>query len=69
MNCLIDEAVRVLSSYGLEEVQKALHLSEDDVINLLLDDCEPWEQKILSWYSNYLDDAKLDEAESRYENK
>ena len=32
----------VLSAYGLEEVQKVLGLSDDDVVNLLLDDCEVW---------------------------
>ncbi len=34
----IDEAVCSLSAYGLEEVQKVLGLSDDDVVNLLLDD-------------------------------
>jgi hypothetical protein len=65
----IDEAVRVLSAYGLEEVQRVLDLSEDDVINLLLDDCQAWHQKILSWYAGYINDEILDQAESRYEDK
>jgi hypothetical protein len=33
----IDEAVRTLSAYGLEEVQKVIGLTDDDVIDLLLD--------------------------------
>ena len=65
----IDEAVRVLSAYGLEEVQKALSLSDDDVVNLLLDDCEAWERKILNWYADHLQDEILDHAESRYEDR
>ncbi len=65
----IDEAVCNLSAYGLGEVQKVLGLSDDDVVNLLLDDCEVWEQKILSWYANYLNDEILDQAESRHEDR
>jgi hypothetical protein len=65
----IDEAVCNLSAYGLEEVQKVLGLSDDDVVNLLLDDCEAWERKILNWYTEHLHDTILDEAERRYEDR
>ncbi|MFZ0454388.1 MAG: hypothetical protein WAM24_11605 [Ignavibacteriaceae bacterium] len=65
----IDEAVCSLSAYSLEEVQKVLGLSDDDVVNLLLDDCEAWHQKILSWYAKYLHDTIKDEAEKRYEDR
>ena len=65
----IDEAVCTLSAYGLEEVQKVLGLSDDEVINLLLDNYEPWERKILDWYAEYLHDTILDEAEKRYEDR
>ena len=56
----IDEAVRVLSAYGLEEVQKVLNLSDDDIIEILLNDCHVWHTKIMEWYSNYLVDAAIE---------
>jgi hypothetical protein len=65
----IDEAVSSLSAYGLEEVQRVLGLSDDDVVNLLLNDCEVWERKILDWYAEHINDTILDEAERRYEDR
>jgi hypothetical protein len=65
----IDEAVCNLSAYGLEEVQRVLGLSDDDVVNLLLNDCEVWERKILDWYAEHINDTILDEAEKRYEDR
>ena len=65
----IDEAVCSLSAYGLGEVQKVLGLSDDDVVNLLLNDSEVWERKILDWYAEHLNDTILDEAERRYEDR
>jgi hypothetical protein len=65
----IDEAVCNLSAYGLEEVQRVLDLSDDDVVNLLLNDCEVWHQKILNWYAAHINDTILDEAEKRYEDR
>ena len=65
----IDEAICSLSAYGLEEVQRVLGLSDDDVVNLLLNDCEVWEQKILDWYAGHINDTILDEAEKRYEDR
>ena len=65
----IDEAVCNLSAYGLEEVQKVLGLSDDDVVNLLLDNCAVWHQKILDWYAEHINDTILDEAEKKYEDR
>ena len=65
----IDEAVCSLSAYGLEEVQKVLGLSDDDVVNLLLDDCEAWERKILDWYAEHINDSVMEQAERRYEDR
>jgi hypothetical protein len=65
----IDEAVCTLSAYGLEEVKKVLGLSDDDIVNLLLDDFEAWHQKILDWYDEHLNDIILDDAEKRYEDR
>jgi hypothetical protein len=65
----IDEAVCSLSAYGLEEVQRVLGLSDDDVVNLLLNDCEVWERKILDWYGEHINDTILDEVEKRYEDR
>lgn len=56
----IDEAVRVLSAYGLEEVQKVLNLSDDDIIEILLNDCQVWHTKIMEWYSNYMVDSAIE---------
>lgn len=56
----IDEAVRVLSAYGLDEVQKVLNLSDDDIIEILLDDCQIWHTKIMEWYSNYMVDSAIE---------
>jgi hypothetical protein len=57
----IDEAVRVLSAYGLEEVQEVLKLSEDDIAEILLNDLPPkWEQKIMEWFNNYLINQAID---------
>ena len=39
----IDEAIRTLSAYGLEEVQKVLELSDDDIVEILLNDYSVWE--------------------------
>ena len=65
----IDEAVCSLSAYGLEEVQKVLGLSDDDIVNLLLDDCEVHERKILDWYAEHINDTVLEQAERRYEDR
>ena len=57
----IDEAIRILSAYGLEEVQKVLKLTDDDIVEILLNDlCSKWEQKIMEWYSNYLIGSYID---------
>ena len=65
----IDEAICSLSACGLEEVRKVLGLSDDDIVNLLLNDCEVWERKIFDWYAEHINDKVLDEAERRYEDR
>ena len=65
----IDEAVCSLSAYGLGEVQKVLGLSDDDVVNLLLDNCEAWERKILDWYAEHINDSVMEQAERRYQDR
>lgn len=56
----IEEALRALSVYGLEEVQKVFGLTDDDVMDLLLDKYEAYQNKIVDWYLNYLDDCYID---------
>jgi hypothetical protein len=63
----IDEAVRSLSAYGLEEVQKVLGLSDDNIIELLLNDCEIYQNKIMEWFANYLNDSVIELNERRFE--
>ena len=63
----IDEAVRTLSAYGLEEVQKVIGLSDDDVIDLLLDNCEHYQIKIMEWFANYINDSVMDLNERKFE--
>ncbi len=63
----IDEAIRTLSAYGLEEVQKVLGLSDDNIIELLLNDCEIWHNNIMEWFANYLNDSVIEVNERRFE--
>lgn len=63
----IDEAIRTLSAYGLEEVQKVLGLSDDNIIELLLNDCETWHNNIMEWFANYLNDSVIELNERRFE--
>jgi hypothetical protein len=63
----IDEAIRTLSAYGLEEVQKVLGLSDDNIIELLLNDCEAWHNNIMEWFANYLNDSVIEMNERKFE--
>lgn len=63
----IDEAVRTLSAYGLEEVQKVIGLTDDDVIDLLLDNCEHYQTKIMEWFANYINDSVIELNERKFE--
>jgi succinate dehydrogenase flavin-adding protein (antitoxin of CptAB toxin-antitoxin module) len=56
----IDEAIRTLSAYGLEEVQKVLELSDDDIVEILLNNYSVWEQKLINWFINYLNDSAIE---------
>jgi hypothetical protein len=62
----IDEAIRILSAYGLEEVQKVLELSDDDIVEILLNNYSTWEQKLINWFNNYLNDSAIELNENKY---
>ena len=62
----IDEAIRTLSAYGLEEVQKVLELSDDDIVEILLNNYSTWEQKLINWFINYLNDSVIELNENKY---
>ena len=62
----IDEAIRTLSAYGLEEVQKVLELSDDDIVEILLNNYSTWEQKLINWFNNYLNDSVIELNENKY---
>ena len=62
----IDEAIRTLSAYGLEEVQKVLELSDDDIVEILLNNYSTWEQKLINWFINYLTDSVIELNENKY---
>ncbi len=61
----IAEAIRTLSAYGLEEVQKVLGLSDDDIVEILLNNYSVWEEKLISWFINYLNDSTIEYNENR----
>ena len=62
----IDEAIRTLSAYGLEEVQKVLGLSDDDIVEILLNNYSVWEQKLINWFINYLNDSAIEFNENKF---
>jgi len=63
----IDEAIRILSAYGLEEVQEVLKLTDDDIVEILLNDLSPnWEHKIMEWFNNYLINQAIDAQSNNY---
>ncbi len=62
----IEEAMRVLEAHGLEEVQKALRITDDQIIEILLDNYPRWQSEIMQWYSEYLISCSMEEAERRF---
>ena len=62
----IDEAIRVLSAYGLEEVQKVLGLNDDDIIDILLNNYSIYEEKLITWFINYLNDSAIEFNENKF---
>ena len=62
----IDEAIRTLSAYGLEEVQKVLELSDDDIVEILLNNYSTWEEKLINWFINYLNDSAIEFNENKF---
>lgn len=63
----IDEAIRTLSAYGLEEVMKVLKLNDDNIVDLLLNDFEIYHNNIMEWFANYLNDSVIELNERRFE--
>lgn len=61
----IEEAIRTLSAYGLAEVQKVLGLSDDDIVEILLNNYSVWEEKLITWFINYLNDSTIEYNENR----
>ena len=51
MNYSIEEAIRVLSSFTLIEVQNILGLNDDDIIDILLN--KNYYRQIMNWYAAY----------------
>ena len=62
----IDEAIRTLSAYGLEEVQNVLELSDDDIVEILLNNYSTWEEKLINWFINYLNDSAIEFNENKF---
>ena len=62
----IDEAIRTISAYGLEEVQKVLELSDDDIVEILLNNYSTWEEKLINWFINYLNDSAIEFNENKF---
>lgn len=63
----IDEAIRVLSAYGLDEVMKVLKLNDENIVDLLLNDSEIYHSKIMEWFANYLTDSVAEINERKFE--
>ena len=53
----IDEAIKILSAHTLAEVQTILGLSDDDIIDILLN--KQYDRKIMDWYAGYINNESL----------
>ena len=53
----LDEAIRILSAHTLAEVQTILGLSDDDIIDILLN--RRYDRKIMDWYAGYINNELL----------
>ena len=53
----LDEAIRILSAHTLAEVQTILGLSDDDIIDILLN--KRYDRKIMDWYAHYINNEIL----------
>ena len=62
----LEEAIRVLSFHSLAEVQTILGLSDDDIIDILLN--KQYDQKIMDWYAAYINNELLRKKERRSNN-
>lgn len=64
------EPVELLAMQELDEVLKALKLSDEDVIELLLDNINLHKQNLIQeWYNNFQQDYARTEAEDKYEDR
>lgn len=58
----------LLALQELDDVMKALKLSDEDVIEMLLDDLRPFQEKMVSdWYDRFLEDCELAATDHKYE--
>ena len=57
----LDEAIRILSAHTLAEVQTILGLSDDDIIDILLN--KRYDRKIMDWYADYINNESLRKEE------
>ncbi len=62
------EPAELLALQELDEVMKALKLSDEDVIELLLDNPTINQQRLINqWFSEYQIDCAFAEAENRHQ--
>ena len=60
----LEEAYYQLRTEGLDEVMKAFNLKDDDVVDILLNDCP--DKQVLQWFVNHQHETALDLAERNY---
>ena len=60
----LEEAYYQLRIEGLDEVMKVLNLKDDDVADILLNDCP--DKQVMQWFVNHQHDTALDLAERQY---
>lgn len=62
------EPAELLALQELDEVLKALKLSDEDVIEMLLNDLKPYQKNLVQqWYNNFQQNLVLEEADRQYE--
>jgi hypothetical protein len=62
------EPAELLALQELDEVLKALNLSDEDVIEMLLNDLKPYQKNLVQqWYNNFQQNLVLEEADRQYE--
>jgi len=67
-NTKIYEPAELLALQELDEVLKALKLSDEEVIEMLLNDLKPYQKNLVQqWYNNFQQNLVLEEADRQYE--